>query len=404
MAACVTFDDLATATESLQKKVINRAFINSLWLNAIPRGTYPKGTGVTQTTFTFNNAEPDDTNSLGDSISLDGGGTPVSANAACPNTYPEVPMDYFRRTYSPRRLKWHGPIICKDELTYRHNVIEFLNGYETRLIRNAQRRIEFASRQNYLGMIGVFSDGVYFPGPMDLSSGNLVLTGVTVPTSDLTQGQLDLMADRIIQFGAPEPDSDGFIMLGGAGYLFTLEVNSMASQRVLKNNTERRQDARWAMANELWRRIGATTIIANWRHAVSHMCPRFVVSGGVLTQVRTFKNADEMDATGDRFTAAYRAAPYEMATAVIPQVMTFEMVMPEDYKYSHHQSYMGELEWIEGGERIVAGCYDPEHLLGSFFGRLDYAPAPVDPAIGAAIVYKRPAVDVGTADIYSYPS
>jgi len=115
MAACVTFDDLATATEALQNKVIQRAFLNNMWLNAVPRGTYPKGTGVTQTTFTMQHSEPDDTDALGDEISLDGNGRPVSGDAdeACPNTYEAVDVGYFRRTYSPRRLKWHGPIICK---------------------------------------------------------------------------------------------------------------------------------------------------------------------------------------------------------------------------------------------------------------------------------------------------
>jgi hypothetical protein len=110
-----------------------------------------------------------------------------------------------------------------------------------------------------------------------------------------------------------------------------------------------------------------------------------------------------MNAAGRRFTAAYEAAPYEFATAIIPQVMTFEMVTPEDYKYSGHMSYMGDLSWIEGGERIQAGCYDPEHNLGAFFGRLDYAPAPVDPALGAGIWYKRPPLDVAGSDVYSYP-
>jgi hypothetical protein len=397
-AACVTFDDLATATEALQDKVIQRAFLNNMWLNAVPRGTYPKGTGVTQTTFTMQHSEPDDTDALGDEISLDGNGRPVSGDddAACPNSYEAVDVGYFRRTYSPRRLKWHGPIICKDELTYRHNVIQFLNGYETMLVRNAQRRIEFASRENYIKMVGQFSDGVFYEGPDAIDD-------VVPPTSDITQGQLDIMANYLIDIGATEPDSNGFIMIGGAGPLFTLEISMMASQRILKNNAERRQDARWAMPTELWRRIGATTIIGNFRHVPTAMPKRAVNVGNHLVPVRTFRNASEMNAAGRRFTAAYEAAPYEFAPAIIPQVMTFEMVTPENYKYKDSMSYMGELSWIEGGERIQAGCYDPEHLLGAFFGRLDYAPAPLDPATGAGIWYKRPPQDVAASDIYAYP-
>ena len=397
-AECVTFDDLATATEALQNKVIQRAFNNNMWLNAVPRGTYPKGTGVTQTTFTMNHSEPDDTDALGDEITLDGSGNPVSGDddAKCPNDYPEVGVGYFRRTYGPRRLKWRGPIICKDELTYRHNVIQFLNGYETMLIRNAQRRIEFASRANYIKLVGAFSDGVFYEGPDAIDD-------VVVPTSDLTQGQLDIAANYLIDIGAAEPDSTGFIMLGESGPLFTLEISDMASGRILKNNDDRRQDARWAMANELWKRIGASRIIGNFRHVPTTMPIRGVNVGGVITPVRTFRTASEMNAAGRRFTAAYDAANYEAAIVIIPQVMTFEMVMPENYKYSHHQSYMGELSFIEGGERIQAGCFDPEHLLAAFFGRLDYAAAPVDPALGCVIWYKRPALDVAASDIYSYP-
>ena len=393
MAECVTFDDLATATEALQKKVIQRAFNNNMWLNAVPRGTYPKGTGVTQTTFTMNHSEPDDTDSLGDEITLDPSGNPVSGDddAKCPNDYPEVPVGYFRRTYGPRRLKWRGPIICKDELTYRHNVLQFLNGYETMLIRNAQRRIEFASRANYVKLVGAFSDGVFYEGPDAIDD-------VVAPTSDLTQTQLDVAANYLIDIGAADPDTNGFIMLGDEGPLFTLEISSMASGRILKNSSERRQDARWAFPNELWKRIGASRIIGNFRHVPTTMPLR--AAGAGMDPVRTFRTNAEMNAAGRRFTPEYEAAPYEAAIVIIPQVMTFEMVMPEEYKYSHHQSYMGELSFIEGGERIQAGCYDPEHLLAAFFGRLDYAPAPIDPALGCVIWYKRPPLDVGVAELY----
>ena len=396
MAECVTFDDLATATEALQNRVIQRAFNNNMWLNAVPRGTYPKGTGVTQTTFTMNHSEPDDTDALGDEITLDNNGNPVSGDAdeKCPNDYPEVPVGFFRRTYGPRRLKWRGPIICKDELTYRHNVIQFLNGYETMLIRNAQRRIEFASRANYIKLVGAFSDGVFYEGPDAIDD-------VVAPVSDITQGQLDIAANYLIDIGASEPDSSGFIMLGESGPLFTLEISDMASARILKNNQDRRDDARWAFPNELWKRIGASRIIGNFRHVVTTMPPR--AAGAGMDPVKTFRTASEMNEGGRRFTPAYEAAPYECAIVIIPQVMTFEMVTPENYKYSHTQSYMGELSWIEGGERIQAGCYDPEHLLGAFFGRLDYAPAPVDPALGVVIWYKRPPLDVAASDIYAYP-
>src|ERR1043166_1982811 len=397
--ACITFTDLKTATESLSKRIVSRAFLSNIWLNAVPRGTYPKGTGTTQTTFTFNNSEPDDTDALGDEISLNVGGQPVSGSPAltCPNDYPEVPVGFSERTYSPRRLNWRGQLIGQDQLTYQHNVIQFLNGYETRLMRNAQRRIEFASRQNYISMIGIMSDGVFYEGPDALSS-------VVLPTSDITQGQLDIGADYLLSHGASEPDSDGFIMMGGAGVLFTLEIKALASQRILKSNDDRSQAACWAMANELWRRIGATTVIGNWRHVPTHMAPRFNDVGGVPTQVRTFRSADEMNAAGDRTTAEYKAAEYELAIAIIPYVMTFEQVVPEGYKFGESRNYLGELNWYEGGYRVQSsGCYDPENLIGGFFGRLEYAARPDDPSLGIGFLYKRPPNDVAASDIYSYP-
>lgn len=399
--ACISFTDLKTATESLSKKITNLAFVSSLWNNAIPRDVYPKNTGVEQTTFTMNNSEPDDLDNW-EAVTLDGNGQPESDGQNCPNNYDTVDVSYFSRTYGPERLRWRGPVICKDQLTYQHNVVQFLNGYEKRLVRNSQRKLEFYSRQRFLKYAGVWSDGVFTPGPVfNTSTG--VLTGVTPPTSDITQGQLDLLADGLIQYGATEPDSDGYIMLGGAGMLFTLEINSMASQRVLKNNTERRQDARWAMANELWRKIGATTVIGNFRHAPTHMAPRFTAPGGVLTQVRTFKNATEMTSNGDRFTAAYRAAPYEMAIAVVKSAYTIEVVSPEVYKFQQARNYMGELEWIEGGERILQGCYDPQHKFGTHFGEFELAARPDDPNTAMVVIYKRPAKDVAASDIYAYP-
>jgi hypothetical protein len=400
IGACISFTNLRTATESLDQKIFKKASLNNLWFNAINRGTYPKGTGVVQTTFTMVESEPPDLDSW-ELITLDANGQPGSSVSGplvnCPTDYVNTNVGYYPRTYGPKRLKIRGPVICRDQLTYQHNVVDFLNGYFQKLVKNAQRRLEFVWRADYLNFADIWVSGTKYSGPNAIA---------TIPpsaiTSDITQGQLDLLAQDLITSGATEPDSDGYIMLGGAGYLFTLEINAMASQRILKNNRDRREDARYAMANELWRRIGATTVIGNFRHACTFMAPRFNVVNGVLTQVQTFLDASNVTSNGVSFTPQYLAAPYEAAIPIVKSAFEAEIVTPENWRYETTRNYMGEWQWIEGGERIQPGCFDPEHNMGQHYARFEYAPKPLEPYHAKAIIYARPPVDVASSDLYAY--
>ena len=395
--ACVSFTNLATATESLDQRIFKQASLSNLWFNAIDRGTYPKETGVVQTTFTMLNSEPPDLDTNWQTITLDGNNQPSSGGANCPNTYEAVPVGFYERTYSPKRLKIMGPVICRDQLTYQHDVADFLNGYERQLVKHSQRRLEFSWRYDYMYFADWLVDGNFYRGPNAQAV-------VPAPASDITQGGLDLLAQDLITCGATEPDSDGYIMMGGAGLLWTLEINAMASQRILKNNHDRRQDARYAMANELWRKIGATTVIANYRHACTFMSPRFTMVNGVMTQVQTFLNASQQGNNGVQFTPAYLAAPYEAAIVIHKNAFKAEIVTPANWKYQTTRNYMGEWQWIEGGERIQAGCFDPEHNMAAHFARFEYAPKPLQPYTAKVYVYSRPPSDMLASDLYAYTS
>lgn len=407
MACSNVFDAFAIATENLSDEVYRNASVRSVWLNAIPRSKFEMGVGTTKTTFTIENSEPTSDEETWTQITSAGvgGGAGGGAGGSCASTFNEVGVGYSTRNFSPESFALMGPVVCKDDLIYDHNVDVFLRAYIEELTKRSQRSWEKRYEQLYMKFASKLSvgdgativDTEQFIGDVDFSGDG------GVSTSTITQQLLDQVAVELIDRGATNPDSNGFITYGEDGPVFPLLIGLEASQQIALNNSELRNDFRHAQsgkdgASELMSRIGATRVIKNFRHVPNLRPARFTWDAGNNTynRVATYEMVNT-NGKGQKaqLTTAYKTAPYEAAVILNPHVFTSEIVPPLNAAGGlswNPTTYMGEWNWVTGGNKIMASgadCADPLDKLGRHFAEFKHAPRPEFPQYGMTLIFKR---------------
>lgn len=376
----------------------------AFWKNAIPSGTFLKNTGVQQTTFTMSPSYPTDDPAEWTTVELsDVNGQPTPS---CDTDFVDASLNFYDRLYNPKQLRLRGPVLCRENFTYQHNIGAFLDGYVRELARFTYYKLEFSLRDDYMAFANWWS---YSSGQLIKYTGPNAQATVAVPESPLTQDMIQEVAYDLINLGVGT-DESGYVMEGDEGMVYPLYIDMATSNNILRNNSSVREDARFASMGKdgegnlgLFKRLGATRVIQNARHVPTNIAPRFNNVGGVLTSVTPFKTADEITENGDVLTGAYRAARYEAAIFVVPSVFTAEWVMPYNWQFPDPANYMGEWEFITGAERVCNPPeYDPQHNKGRHFGKFVYAPRPDFPFRAAVIVYKRCPGDLGASTCPSY--
>ncbi len=404
--ACQELQAFATATQSLGMRINKYPNMDRpmFWKRFINSGTFLKNTGVQQTTFTMAPSYPTDDPDEWEEVTLDdSSGQPTPA---CDTTYVDAELNMYDRLYNPDQLRVRGPVLCREQFTYQHNIGPFLEGYVRELSRFTGYKLEFKLRSDYMKFVPWYS---FTGGELVKYEGPNAQASVGIPTSGLTQDMLTPIATDLINTGVGT-DENGYIMEGEAGKIFPLYIDMNASEKIVKNNTAMRDDSRYASMGKdgegnfaLWKALGATRVIANERHVPTNIAPRFNNVGGVLTSVSPFLTADQITPNGVVLSAAYRAARYEAAIFMSPTVFTAEWVTPYNWQFPDTVNYMGEWNFITGAERICNPPeYDPEHNKGRHFGKFVYAPRPDMPFQGAVCVYKRCPVNPGTDSCPAY--
>lgn len=384
--ACAELNAFRTAVESIDQRVLRSSRLGRamFWRNMIPKGTFVKNQGVTRSTFQVKSTEPADDNTLWYPITLSGG----QPNNACDTNYEDINVAMFERTYGPKKRRFRGPVICREQLTFQHNPETFLNAYVDELGKVIARIWEFSLRADYLGFANIYVDGTKYAGPAALATAPRAYQG-------LSQASLDMMATGQINVGAGS-ESDGYTTFGAGGPIFPLEIDMVDSATILRANSTIRDDARYASEGmdgggdlSLFKAIGASRVINNFRHVPTPIPVRLNYNGSYQV-VTPFKDITAIGTDGENLTDAYKNAGFGVAIALTPMAMTAEIVTPSDWRFPDTSNYNGEWNFITGGERICTpAVYDPQHEKGRHFAKLEYAPRPDYPYMASALVYKR---------------
>jgi len=254
-----------------------------------------------------------------------------NAGACAYPDWVDYTVGYDELTDSPEHLMIRGPgPLCRDELYFSFSAEQFLRGYISELAKCVD--VEFGNKLllEYYGLVPKLSlDGSFNP-----TAAGAALSTVSQPTSDLTQEYLDQVYIHLIYNRASEPDSAGWVTLADGGPIFTLMLGMEAGQAILTNNSDFRTDLsrHSSMQNELFRRLGANTVIKGFRHIKTPVPPRFNWVGGALTRVNTYANVAGQKGTYQALNPAWIAhasAPYEAAFILSPDVCQWDWVAPQ---------------------------------------------------------------------------
>jgi hypothetical protein len=390
MACGNIYDAFKVASEHLGEEIYRRASFSSIWGNLIPKGEFPKHVGLTKTVFEMGNAYPTADERTWDSYTLATG----SNKGACGYNFEDYTVGFEELSYSPTHFQMRGPLLCKDDLNFDHLAPQFLNGYVEELTKLVQTEYDNKLMKEYYTKVPKAVMTSAFP----ISAAGASLT-LAQATSDLTQEALDKAYIHLIHKRASNPDSNGFVSLANGGPLFTLYLGMEASQAIILNNADFRDDLRQgSMNSELFRRLGADTAIKGFRHVINPLPPRFSYASGAYTRVNTFSNVSGTKGVYQDINPNYldpSTAPYEAAFVMSPDVMSWDWVRPDNQVGSTRwepQSYMGDWKFITGPEACASdgSGYDPFHKNGRHIAEMAGAAKPgANRSAGLMILYKR---------------
>jgi hypothetical protein len=420
MACTDIFQALKMVSESLGKDVHRKALNKSVWMNAIPKGVYPLGQGLTQTTFAIENSMPVNDELAWEDISTTAAsgvaGIDTAASGLCQPTWNDVEWGFSEQTYGPERIAVRGPQICQSNLKYRYNVDVFMRAYLEEITKHSKRILENKIQNEYMKHARkvTLSGAVGAEALVDtevIGDGDTVMKDLTAATDladsvKLLPGHLDQLAIKLIESGATEGDSSGWIEMGSSGPIFPLIIGMEASNLLLKSDANVRTDYRESSkSNELLARLGADRVSGNFRHIVVTNPVRLKRNSGTTGYDRVSENSalaagDIAKGTGTKLNPLYvsagaesGAAVYESAIVLTPSVMK-QLVVPSTTPGGlafSPENYSGDWQFVTGGYKTGATgvCDDPLEVYGRHYGQYELAFEPVFGDHGATVIFKR---------------
>ena len=402
--ACTAFDAMAVLSKNLANDVHRAATHNSLWLNAVPRATYATNTGLTQQTFNIENSQPLDDTETWSAITLSDSSSSGNIGACADPTWTDATLGYTAKEYNPSRFALRGPVLCSTDLIFQHAPDAFLSAYVDELGKRSKKSWENQLINKYMEIAHkaiVTGTGATAGITTDAAGSVLESTALAATTVNLEQAHLDTIAIELIENGATEGDSNGFITLEAEGPVFPLVCSMEASNQLAKNNSDLRADLRYGEPNQLLKRLGASRVLGSFRHVPQITMPRFAHDGTNYTRVHQYVAKTGSDAatkgTGYELNPSWKTADYEAAIILNPSVMRTEVVPPVSSAGGVNfdpVSYNGDWQWVLGGNNICdnasAGA-DPLKKLGRHYAEYMAAFAPVRPEDGMTVIFKRTA-------------
>lgn len=414
MACPNIFDNLAVPSEDLSEVLYVRAAYKDPWLNVIPRGEFPQGIGYERTVFEVGQSEPTSDEETWNALAA------VAANnlvGACTETYNEVEVGFKSRDYHPETIGLKGPLVCQDELAQAFAANDFWEKYIASLGKRADKTIINRHANVYMEYVPkapASSSLTWYngnPEPTTIAPAGPDLSDLNgdLPTSLLTQEMLDETAVTLMEAGATDPDSNGWITMGDNGPEFPILIGPWASKNLAILNSELRSDLNQGFqgrpdVNPVLKRMGASRVIGNFRHVISLFPPRWKLDGGALTRVPVWTMSDNASyATKGKMPVLNpdwknpAVAAYEGAIVLSPWVIKEEILRPVNSAPGmkwNAQNYLGDWQFVTGNDAVLgmdacAGIADPLHTRGRHFGRYRHAYKPMYPEYGRLIVFKR---------------
>lgn len=394
--ACTELTAFRVYTESLSDGIRTNPRLGrrNYWRNMVPFKRFVTGEGILRSTFTLKTSEPQDSIANFVTASLTSG-----VLNACGRTWEDIGVGYYERTYGPKERSFRGPVICKKNLVFQHAAQKFVDGYIAQMQAYMARVWEFTLRRDYLNFVPWFVD---VNGTITKYGGPNAQATTPRAYQGASYDSLQSVAQQLINIGAGGVDN-GYVNLGPGGPIFPVEIDMTTSANILRANSTIAEYAKYASMGKdgegntsLFSPLGAHRVIGNVRHLPTDLPIRLDFNSGAYVVISPFKDVSLMSSDDDPLTDAYKNADFEAIIFTNPDVFDAEVVLPASWPIKtldgapDPTNYMGELEFIAGGERICDPTeHDPLHEKGRHFGVISYAAAPNLPNLGGVLIVKR---------------
>lgn len=415
--SCSTVNDLfSRETNRFSVDVWERYSVDGPWGRLTRVGKFPQGMGTTLTEITvervlsgsFENSWAN-VGTSGDGIAdgnVSNGCVPSPTNLSFGQTY---------RTWNLQTQSYQTPCICLDDLKTSFQIESQIAKTVEQLTQLTKTVLDNRRRSAYLQITNKIQSGYNTEYsfnsnssiPSTASGGDLnycvngTSVGLPAPTYQLSQDQLDELRVVLIRDGA------GHNALGkenGAPVL-GLVTSPETSRQLLRNNSDLRQDIRYATPSELIAPLGVDRSFAGYYHLVDMEVPRFtystptynssgVLTSGGWTQIYPFVSVSTNKGIAWNHNPAYDVAPYEAAFIFHPDVYeeAVQQVGPnipgaafDDYPYY----YSGQFFWLN----IRDAVQNPLGKIGRWLAVFQNGTRPIAPYLGRTIIHKRCAND-----------
>lgn len=415
--SCSTVNDLfSRETNRFSVDVWERYSVDGPWGRLTRVGKFPQGMGTTLTEITvervlsgsFENSWAN-VGTSGDGIAdgnVSNGCVPSPTNLSFGQTY---------RTWNLQTQSYQTPCICLDDLKTSFQIESQIAKTVEQLTQLTKTVLDNRRRSAYLQITNKIQSGYNTEYsfnsnssiPSTASGGDLnycvngTSVGLPAPTYQLAQDQLDELRVVLIRDGA------GHNALGkenGAPVL-GLVTSPETSRQLLRNNSDLRQDIRYATPSELIAPLGVDRSFAGYYHLVDMEVPRFtystptynssgVLTSGGWTQIYPFVSVSTNKGIAWNHNPAYDVAPYEAAFIFHPDVYeeAVQQVGPnipgaafDDYPYY----YSGQFFWLN----IRDAVQNPLGKIGRWLAVFQNGTRPIAPYLGRTIIHKRCASD-----------
>jgi hypothetical protein len=389
---CAELVAFRIAVESLEQGVLKSpAFARAnFFRNVFPSGEFVQNQGTTRSNFTIKPSAPSDDQSLWTDVAISNV-SPGITTPGCSPIYEDIGVDFFERTWSPKRRDFKGPVICKEHFTFQHSPDQFVDGYKMQIRQWLALVWEFGIRGDVMRLGDVFVDGRKYVGPNAMATAPRAFQG-------LSQRMLQSVAVDRINIGVAQGQDNGeYVLNGNAGPIYPLYLNLEESENILSSNPRMLETAQFASMGAqgegnfgLWQALGSNRTIGNFRHVSTNMEPRLQYTATGYATEAPFLDITQVGTDQEIFRQQYKDAPFGVALVPVPSGMRIEAVRPQNAGLAFDMAnYNGDVSFEIGGYKICnPPVYDPRGEKGRHFASIQYAAAPKFPHSMAAIIYK----------------
>lgn len=390
MACPDVFSAIRFATEHLGDEIHARPSIATPYYNTQARGPFAKNTGVTHTTFTYGRMEPTSKSAGWSDVSL---ANNVVTGGSCSDSFTQIGTGFDEATFAPRKLQLQSTPLCRDQFTYAHNPLGFIQeNYVPGLSKYVKRKIDLEFRDQTIKLGNKMS--------IVQNAFDYVFTSTTLPTnapnSQLTWDWLDALTAERTRNGDFDEDH-GVIEIGSEGPVSEIRIGLEMLKKLFTNVDGTRIDYRNADMGKgddarTLIPIGQTARVGNWRFTPVTHPPRYDYVGGILVEREAFEDVAATRGTKSVLTSAYKNAEFEAAVVPHPMGWKAAVVSPDNAGLDFdNTSYTGEWKWITGGDKLAlnSACYDPLGKWGAHFAEYVYAPEPIHTDYLWTLFYSR---------------